>query len=437
MYALYTVLLGLAMLCVLPVVVWKRLVSGGSLSRAGARNAPGLAQRLGRMGPGIPPGPRCWIHAVSVGEVTTAIPLVEGIRRRWPQLGIVLTTVTSTGAKVALDRLGGQAVHRYFPLDLPGPVRRALDAIRPEFFLAMETEIWPNFFRALHGRAVPSMIVNGRLSDRSFRRYRLLRVLMRHVLSHVTVFAMQSAEDARRVIALGAHPERVLVTGNLKGDATAADGASELIWRRLLGLSEQEPVWIAGSTRRGEEEIVLDSFQTLRAQHPELRLILAPRHPERTPEIEGLLRDRRLNGARRTVLPRDTAGVEVILLDSVGELAQLYSLADVVFVGGSLVPWGGHNMLEPALRRKPVLFGPHYMNFRESAELLLSAGGAVKVADGGELTTAVGRLLRDPDLRTQMGEKGYAAVLSRRGAVNETLELIERFLIPPPRLEAL
>lgn len=427
MYALYTLLLGFAVLCYLPVFAWRRLISGG--------NAPGLAQRFGRYGADIPPGPRCWIHAVSVGEAATAVPLVEEIRRRLPRLGIVLTTVTPTGARVVLNRLNDQVTHRYFPFDVPGSVRRALDAVRPQFFIAMETEIWPNFLRALHRRGVPSMIVNGRLSDRSFRRYRLIHFFMRRVLSHVTIFAMQSAEDARRVIALGAPAERVRVTGNLKGDAAPADGASEPVWRRLLGLSGEEPVWIAGSTRRGEEEIVLDAFSTLKTRYPGLRLILAPRHPERTPEIEQLLRERRLDGARRTALPRNARENEVIVLDSVGELAQLYSLADVVFVGGSLVPWGGHNMLEPALLRKPVLFGPHYMNFRESAELLLGAGAALQVADGKELIEAVGRLLGDPDLRKRMGEKGHAAVESRRGAVNETLELIERFLISSPETD--
>lgn len=428
MYALYTLLLGLAAICYLPVFVWKRLAFGG--------RAPGLAQRLGSVGGEMPPRPRCWIHAVSLGEATTAIPLVKEIRRRWPRLGIVLTTVTPTGAQVVLDRLGGQVVHRYFPFDFPGPVRRALDAIQPEFFIAMETEIWPNFFRSLHRRGIPSMIVNGRLSDRSFRRYRLIRFFMRRVLSHVTVVAMQSAEDARRVIALGAPAERVGVTGNLKSDAAPADGASEPVWRRLLGLSGEEPVWIAGSTRRGEEEIVLDAFLALRARYPGLRLVLAPRHPERTPEIERLLLERQLVGSRRTALPQNAQGGEVVILDSVGELAQLYGLADVVFVGGSLVPWGGHNMLEPALRRKPVLFGPHYMNFRESAELLLAAGAAFQVADGKDLAEAVARLLGDPELRKQMGEKGHVAVQSRRGAVNETLELIERFLIFSPKTEA-
>lgn len=428
MYALYTFLLGCAMLCYLPSFAWRRLTSDGYAS--------GLAERLGRLDLGGTPDPRCWIHAVSLGEAATAVPLVEGIRRHWPQLQIVFTTVTPTGKSVVLDRLGKQAAHRYFPFDFPGPVRRALDAVRPQFFLSMETEIWPNLLRELDRRGIPSMIVNGRISDRSFARYKLIRFFMRRVLSHVTIFAMQSAEDARRVITLGAHPGRVVVTGNLKSDARPSEGGSDLIWRRLLGLSGKDPVWIAGSTRQGEEEIVLDVFMALKAGFPGLRLILAPRHPERVPDVERLLQERQLNGTRRSALPREAAGSDVILLDSVGELSHLYGLADVVFVGGSLVPWGGHNMLEPALSKKPVLFGPHHMNFRESARLLLDAGSAIQVSDGKELAAQVGRLLGDPGLRARMGEKGYEAVQSCQGGVQKTLDLIERFLITGPGFQA-
>jgi len=409
----------------LPILAFKRL-RPDSYGRS-------LGQRLGRLGEGLPREPRCWIHAVSVGEAATAVPLVEAITRRWPQLGIVMTTVTPTGARIVADRLAGRAVHRYFPIDLPGPVRRALDAVNPRFFLCMETELWPNLLRALAARGVPSMIANGRISDRSFRRYRLVRFFTARMLAHVRVLAMQSEEDARRIIALGARPERVVVTGNIKSDLIPPEGGGEALWQRLLGLDDGEPVWVAGSTHRGEEAIVLDVYLRLRARVPNLALVLAPRHPERVAEVERLVRERGLQPVRRSGLPKSQARGAVIIVDTVGELAQIYRVASVVFVGGSLAPTGGHNMLEPALLRKPVLFGPHTTNFRESAELLLEAGGALLVRDGAELDAHMGALLVDAERRRLMGEAAFKAVAGRRGAIKHTLELVERYLMDGDR----
>ncbi len=409
----------------LPVLAFKRLRPDGY--------GRSLGQRLGRFGEGLPREPRCWIHAVSVGEAATAVPLVEAITRRWPQLGIVMTTVTPTGARIVADRLAGRAVHRYFPIDLPGPVRRALDAVNPRFFLCMETELWPNLLRALAARGVPSMIANGRISDRSFRRYRLVRFFTAHMLAHVRVLAMQSEEDARRIIALGALPERVVVTGNIKSDLIPPEGGGDALWQRLLGLDDGEPVWVAGSTHRGEEAIVLDVYLHLRARVPTLTLVLAPRHPERVAEVERLVRERRLQPVRRSELPKSQARGAVIIVDTVGELAQIYRVASVVFVGGSLAPTGGHNMLEPALLRKPVLFGPHTTNFRESAELLLEAEGALVARDGAELEAHMGALLMDAERRRLMGEAAFKAVAGRRGAIKHTLELVERYLMDGDR----
>jgi len=409
----------------LPVLAFKRLRPDGY--------GRSLGQRLGRFGEGLPREPRCWIHAVSVGEAATAVPLVEAITRRWPQLGIVMTTVTPTGARIVADRLAGRAVHRYFPIDLPGPVRRALDAVNPRFFLCMETELWPNLLRGLAARGVPSMIANGRISDRSFRRYRLVRFFTARMLAHVRVLAMQSEEDARRIIALGALPERVVVTGNIKSDLIPPEGGGDALWQRLLGLGDGEPVWVAGSTHRGEEAIVLDVYLHLRARMPTLTLVLAPRHPERVAEVERLVRERRLQPVRRSELPKSQARGAVIIVDTVGELAQIYRVASVVFVGGSLAPTGGHNMLEPALLRKPVLFGPHTTNFRESAELLLEAEGALVARDGAELEAHMGALLMDAERRRLMGEAAFKAVAGRRGAIKHTLELVERYLMDGDR----
>ncbi|PWU25672.1 MAG: 3-deoxy-D-manno-octulosonic acid transferase [Candidatus Rokuibacteriota bacterium] len=421
MTALYSVALGLFVLGYLPIFAVRRMRTN--------RDGRDLAHRWGWLGDGLPAEPRCWIHAVSVGEVAAAVPLVQAIRRRWPTFSIVLSTVTPTGARVVGRELADVATHRYFPLDLPGPVRRAVDAVRPSFFIGLETELWPNFLGALHARGIPTMIANGRISDRSFRRYRMARPFVARMLRRVSVFAMQSEEDARRIIDLGAPAERVVVTGNLKADLRADASDTGDGWERLLGLGRGCSLWVAGSTHRGEEVPVLDAFDLLRPRFPQLRLLVAPRHPERTQEVERLIRERGWRAQRRTVLDGTTDDEAVIILDTVGELATLYRWADVVFIGGSLVPIGGHNMLEPAQRRKPVLFGPHTENFRESAELLLNAGAAVVVNDAAELAREVERMLVNPERSKAMGNAAFRAVAARQGALHETLALVERHLI--------
>ncbi len=421
-YAVYTAAIAFLLVLYVPVAVWRRLSRGIPTN---------LRERLGFYRGAPPDRPAAWVHAVSVGETLAAVPIVEELHRLHPGLPIVLTTVTPTGARVATARLSRIATRRYFPLDLPGAVRRAIARNRPRFFIALETELWPNLFRALAARGVPVMIANGRISDRSFRRYRLVRAFMRPLFLSVSVFAMRSDEDARRIIALGAPPPRVFVTGNIKHDAPADEGDAPVIWQRLLGVPAGASVWIAGSTHRGEESLVLDAHAGARARHADLVLIVAPRHPERVDEVERLIADRGLAVVRRSELPKARKEGAVIVLDTVGELAQLYQLADVVFVGGSLVPSGGHNMLEAALKRKPVLFGPHTANFREAAELLAGGGGGLVVNSADELGTALTRLLSDPGLRAKMGEAGWEAVASRQGAVRETLDLIGRFLCQP------
>jgi 3-deoxy-D-manno-octulosonic-acid transferase len=408
-----------------PAAIARRVLHGVPLN---------LRARLGHLPDGLPPGRRAWLHAVSVGEAIAAAPIVDGLRRLYPGLPLVMTTVTETGARIVRERYAGIATHRFFPLDLPSAVKRAVDAIDPAFLVCMETELWPNVLRELDRRGIPAMIANGRVSDRSFPRYRLARRLLRPVLDDVRVFAMQSDEDARRIIALGASPERVFVTGNIKADAAPDPPGVVDLWRRLLGLSSEQRVWVAGSTHAGEEESVLEAHRAARRRHPELGLILAPRHPERVPGVLDLIRARGFEAVKRSQLPAgQVEGAAIVVLDTVGELAQLYSIADVVFVGGSLVPAGGHNMLEPAIRRKPVLIGPHTENFRDAAALLLEGGGARRVADGAALAREVTQLLDDSALRTKIGESAYAAMAARHGAVRETLELIARLVPPEPR----
>lgn len=431
MYALYT-----AMALVGLVALWAPIALLRRLTRGVPMNA---RARLGRAAPVDGGPPSAWLHAVSVGEAIAAVPLVEGLRRLHPELPLVMTTVTNTGAQIVRDRFAGLATHRFFPLDLPWVVRRVAASINPAFLICMETELWPNTLRALASRGIPVMIANGRISDRSFRRYRLVRRFMMSVLADVRVFAMQSDEDARRIIALGAHPERVVVTGNIKLDATVADPAGAVdLWRRLLGLSPEQRVWIAGSTHAGEEDVVLEAHRAAVAECPELVLVIAPRHPERTDEVLALLERRGWPAIRRSELPfavtsTATPVPPVVVLDTVGELATLYAIADVVFVGGSLVPVGGHNLLEAAQRRKPILIGPHVGNFRESTGLLESVGAALVVRDASELSRELRRLLADSDLRVKVGDAGYEAVASRHGAVRETLDLVGRYLYPGAR----
>lgn len=420
MYLLYSLCLALVYLGALPGFLIRRVWRGG--------HPLALGERFGFV-PLRPGPPRLWVHAVSVGEAMAAIPLVRALKRRWPETEIVVSTVTGTGARVARDRLPEASALITFPLDFSSAVRRAVARIEPRGFIALETELWPNLLRTLARRGIPAVVVNGRISDRSYRRYRLVRRLFRRTLGEVAGFGMQSEEDARRIIALGASPERVVVTGNLKMEAAGAGEGTERLWRRLLHLTDAEPVWIAGSTHRGEEEQVLEAYTRLRREVGRLSLILAPRHPERVGEIEALLTRHGLRGVRRTRLSGGReAGLEapVILLDTVGELASLYTVADVIFIGGSLVPAGGHNMIEPASMGKPVVFGTHVENFREVAALLLEAGGAIQVRGRDELTEAVRRLLLEPEERQRRGAAAQEAVRAQQGAAARTLELLER-----------
>lgn len=423
-YPLYTALLAAAVTAYAPAAVARRILRGVPLN---------VRERFGYGALPPAPGPRAWLHAVSVGETIAAVPLVDGLRRLYPELSLVVSTVTGTGARVVGERYAGIATHRYFPLDFPAAVRRTVRAIDPAFFVCMETELWPNVLRELGRRDVPTMIANGRLSDRSFERYRLLGPLMRRVLADVRVFGMRSDEDARRMIALGAAPERVVVTGNLKNDAAADPPGAADLWRRLLGLRHGQRVWIAGSTHKGEEDAVLAAHAAGQSVRPDLVLVLAPRHPERVEEVLALVLARGWRAVRRSTLPAAarSARPPVIVLDTVGELAQIYTIADAVFVGGSLVPRGGHNVLEPALRRKPVLVGPHTDNFREAAALLVDAGAAAVVTDAASLSAELKALLSDPVIAAKRGEAGAEAVAARHGAVAATLELVERYLYPP------
>src|SRR5919109_1350654 len=383
MYLLYNGLLLLASLGGLPYFTLKSLRT--------TRYRAGLRQRFGHIPEEVVSalqGARpLWLHAVSVGEVIAALPLVNALRRQFPQRSILVSTVTETGQATAREKMAADAC-LYFPLDYPWVVGQVIAGLQPRLFLMMETEIWPNFLHELTRQEIPAILVNGRISPRSFRGYRRLRPFMRQVVRSIDAFCMQSKLDAERIIAIGAEPSRVHITGNIKYDLalTPLSHAEEQALRADLRIGDA-PVFMVGSTHRGEEDIAVEDYLQARAQVPTLRLLVAPRHLDRLDEIEALLRRHRLTAHRRSRgrSPSQEAETPVLLLDTIGELAKLYAVATVVFVGGSFVPIGGHNVLEPAAHRKAILFGPHMHNFYQIAAALLEAGGAVQVQNAEAL----------------------------------------------------
>lgn len=376
-----------------------------------------------------------WIHAVSVGETLAARTLIDGLRDRYPDLRIFLSTTTMTGRHVARTRLQGVDAVFFFPFDIPFVIRRTLDLVRPRLFVMIETEIWPNLLRACAERGVKTVLVNGRISARSYPRYRLVRGFFEEVLGDVDRLCMQGAESARRIIHIGAPAARVVVTGNLKFDAleiaSPADrGAGRVL--RYFRVARDRPVFIAASTLKGEEAPVLTAFAALRRQRPEALLIMAPRKPERFDEAVNIARGEGLRVVRRTELAVDSEPrADVVILDSIGELAHLFQIATVVFVGGSLVDQGGHNILEPAVHAKPVVFGPHMDNFAEIAAEFVAQQAAVQVAGPDELSGVVVRLFGDPVERARLGAAARALVDANRGARQRTLDAIAG-VFPPP-----
>jgi 3-deoxy-D-manno-octulosonic-acid transferase len=380
-----------------------------------------------------------WIHAVSVGEALTARALAADLKARYPRLRLFLSTTTMAGQQVAKGSLGRvvDAVF-YFPFDWAFIVRRTLNLVKPRLFIMMETEIWPNLLRECRRRGVKTAVINGRISVRSYPRYRLIRPFFRRVLADVDRFCMQSEESARRLIDLGADPARVTMTGSLKFDSLevpppsgtgSAHGKPRERLLRFFRVSPSRTVIVAGSTMRGEEAAVLTAFRRVKDTKSHVLAILAPRHPDRFGEVERLARDAGFVTARRSELPIDAEPrADVVVLDSLGELAQLYQVATVVFVGGSLADHGGHNILEPAVYGKPVIFGPHMQNFKEIAEAFLSNGAAIQVRSDQELDDTILALVRDPVQRARLGAAARALVEANRGAKGKTLAVIGELL---------
>lgn len=430
MFRLYNILLVLASPVILAILLTKK------------RCRPGLWQRLGwvleDLAEACKDGRTIWVHAVSMGEANAVVPLVRELRTRYPESRILVSTVTETGKETVHRHLAGQARHLYFPLDFPGSVRAALRGVRPKLIVIVETELWPNFLREAAACGIPVLLVNGRLSSDSFARYLLIRSFFRRVLSAFTLCAMQTDRDAERMIRLGVEPARVVRTGNLKYDQVAAlahTGAGQ-VSRRDLGVKDGEELFVAGSTHPGEEEAVVDCYRRLLEAAPSLVLVLAPRHIERTEAVSSMVRARGFEAVRRTaqagMAGSRPTGPRVIILDTRGELAVLYREATLVFVGGSLVPIGGHNPLEPAAWGKAVVFGPHMDHFAEVADLLVRCGGGLQVHDARELTETMNALLAERVRLEQMGKAAYGLVLDNQGALARTLALIAQVLGEEP-----
>lgn len=407
-----------------------------SLSRG---RPPALGERFGRIPTEelarIANRPAIWLHAVSVGEAIASRPLLKALRQRYPGHAIVMSTTTETGRSLAAD-FPDKDICIYFPFDFLPAVRRSLNRIRPDLIIIMETEIWPNFTREAHRRGIPLILANGRISDRSFRGYLRFSWFFRHPLRLFSRLCMQSAADARRIIAIGAPPERVCVAGNLKYDIPfrQSPAAERQALRHRYAIPHEVTVITAASTHAGEEEPVIASYRELMASRDNLFLVLVPRHPERCSEVAAVLERSGIPYCRRTEL--DTRGSmfargEVLLVDSIGEMMGLYALSDLAFVGGSLVPTGGHNLLEPASRGVASVFGPHMTNFREIAGLVLACGAGIQVDSAAGLTAACGRLLDDDALRRHMGANGLAMMEENGGATARHMGMIGQQLVEP------
>ena len=420
MFSLYNTLLHAALL--LAVLLWplgfvlRRGVYRGLRERFAAYPAE-LEAALAGARP-------IWIHAASVGEVRSAAPLIRRMRLKWPDRKLLVSTVTVTGRQTVRDVLPDVDAVTYLPLDLPWLVSRSLRRLRPEMVILLETEIWPNFIRAAHRLRIPTLVLSGRLSPRGARMYERFRALFRPVLDRISGFGMQDDENAGRVLRLGVDPLKVTVTGSLKSAEVDAGPLPELPEPG----GKRGPVVVAGSTHRGEEEMLLEVLPEWLRRYPGLLLILAPRRPERFGEVERLLRQREPRYRKRSETGGGQADYTVLLLDTLGELPRYYGRADVAFVGGTLVPAGGHNLMEPARWGKPVLFGPHRANIAATARELLRQGGGIEVRGRDDLAREVAGLLSDRRRAAAMGRRAREMADAGGEVVSHSIRLICRQL---------
>jgi 3-deoxy-D-manno-octulosonic-acid transferase len=425
MYVVYSLLLTLGFLVLLPRFLFDALRHG--------KYVAGFSERLGKLPPLKSTGrPVVWVHCVSVGESQAARPLIAGIRQRYPDHSIVVSTTTLTGQKLARDIFKNEAERVfYFPFDWGWTVRRSLNAIKPSSVLIMETEIWPRFFRECHSRGVGLAIVNGRLSSQSIRRYKWIRFFLKRVLRGLTLAVMQTETDAARIIELGLDPARVAVSGNMKFDAGTSGDSSLLVdeFRDRFDISATTQLMIAASTHAPEENVILDALA--KANRPKLRLLLAPRHPERFAEVASLLQRSSLRWTRRSSPPQASDKVcDAILLDTIGELSSVYPLGMIVFVGGSISATGGHNILEPAAVGAAIITGPHTHNFAAITRAFVKAEAIVQLRPGNHsesadaLAAAINELLSNDTRRHELQTKAKELVEQNRGATERTIQFL-------------
>jgi len=418
MVFIYDVIYLIAFIFYLPVLIAKGKLHAGFRERFGFLSQD-TRHKLSQK-------PNIWFHAVSVGEVLAIVGLVERIRTKNPQRQIVISTVTVTGHKIARERFKKEDIVIFAPLDLSFSVARFIAAIQPEIFVTVETELWPNLLTSLGRRDVPMAMANGRISDKSFYRYRRFFFISRPILRPFRVFCMQGDRDADRIIALGALPRNVMVAGSMKFDDVTSGPSIE---PSRLGFKEDALIWVAGSTHPGEEKIILDVFNKLKKNFPALSLVLAPRHIERSPEVCDLVRSEGLTPLRYSQVsaqpPNDQA---VIVLDTMGDLKSFYRLATVVFVGKSLVGYGGQNIIEPAFFGKPVIIGPNMQNFQDITEIFLETRSIIQLQEAGEMPGVLERLLKDTQSRQILGERARAAVKKHQGATARTEKVLSDIL---------
>jgi 3-deoxy-D-manno-octulosonic-acid transferase len=418
MYLLYNTALALALLLGCPYFLFQALRHG--------KYRKGFFERLGRVPPRLEQSrPSIWIHAVSVGEVLAVSELVRALRRAFPELKTVVSTTTDTGQKLVASCFGKENVF-YFPFDFSFAIRPWLSALEPRLIVIAETELWPNLFRLAKQSGARVVVVNARISDRSFRGYSRWRIFLRRVLAGVDLFLAQTAEDARRLIAIGAPAEKVLTAGNLKYDVPTPS-EPPLVGQLHTVLSQSGPVLVCGSTVAGEEELLLDAFGKILTTHSRAVMLLAPRHPERFAEVACLVEQSRIPLTRRSRWNGGSLAGAVLLIDSIGELASLYALADLAFVGGSLVPRGGHNIIEPAQHAAPVLVGEHTENFRDIVDLFKSHK-ALRIVSPTNLAVTFLELLDDDDARRALGRRGVETLRSQQGGTQLTLTKIRELL---------
>lgn len=419
MTTLYTVLLYL-----IQPLIWLRLWLRG-------RKAPAYrkrwAERYGYCAGKVKPD-GILLHSVSVGETLAAVPLVRALRHRYPSMPITVTTMTPTGSERAASAFGKDVHHVYLPYDLPGAMNRFLDNVNPRLVIIMETELWPNMIALLHARKIPLVIANARLSERSAKGYKKLGKFMQRLLQRITLIAAQNEEDGERFINLGLKRSHLAITGSLKFDISVTPelAARAITLRRQW--APRRPVWIATSTHEGEESIILDAHKQLLTRFPNLLLILVPRHPERFSTAREMTQKAGLSFTLRSSGEIPSGSTQVVIGDTMGELMLLYGIADLAFVGGSLVERGGHNPLEAAAHAIPVLMGPHTFNFKDICAKLQQADGLITVTDAASLDKEIGTLLTDEDYRLYYGRHAVEVLHQNQGALQRLLQLLEPHL---------